>query len=106
MYDSGSVSAQNDTLTMPSFSLLEPPQPQGIRDTLYLQAPPGSATALALAQVASSAPLLVITPNTASAQRLAAASGAVNLPPQPMVRVLGRRREQARQRVSDTLDLL
>ncbi|MEC8937194.1 MAG: transcription-repair coupling factor, partial [Pseudomonadota bacterium] len=55
---------------MPSFSLLEPPQPQGIRDTLYLQAPPGSATALALAQVASSAPLLVITPNTASAQRL------------------------------------
>ncbi|WP_404377998.1 transcription-repair coupling factor [Vreelandella aquamarina] len=55
---------------MPSFSLLEPPQPQGIRDTLYLQAPPGSATALALAQVATSGPLLVITPNTASAQRL------------------------------------
>ncbi|HBM42531.1 MAG TPA: transcription-repair coupling factor, partial [Halomonas sp.] len=70
MYDLGSVSVQNDTFTMPSFSLLEPPQPQGIRDTLYLQAPPGSATALALAQVASSAPLLVITPNTASAQRL------------------------------------
>ncbi|WP_249975363.1 transcription-repair coupling factor [Vreelandella olivaria] len=55
---------------MPSFSLLEPPQPQGTRDTLYLTAPPGSATALALAQVASSAPLLVITPSTASAQRL------------------------------------
>ena len=70
VYDLGSVSVQNDTFTMPSFSLLEPPQPQGIRDTLYLQAPPGSATALALAQVASSAPLLVITPNTASAQRL------------------------------------
>ncbi|WP_016914085.1 transcription-repair coupling factor [Vreelandella stevensii] len=55
---------------MTSFSLLEPPQPQGIRDTLYLKAPPGSATALALAQVATKAPLLVITPNTASAQRL------------------------------------
>ncbi|WP_404475193.1 transcription-repair coupling factor [Vreelandella venusta] len=55
---------------MPSFSLLEPPQPQGTRDTLYLTAPPGSATALALAQIASSAPLLVITPSTASAQRL------------------------------------
>lgn len=55
---------------MPSFSLLEPPQPQGTRDTLYLTAPPGSATALALAQIASSAPLLIITPSTASAQRL------------------------------------
>lgn len=55
---------------MPSFSLLEPPQPQGTRDTLYLSAPPGSATALALAQVAANAPLLVITPSTASAQRL------------------------------------
>ncbi|RUR40769.1 transcription-repair coupling factor [Vreelandella populi] len=55
---------------MPSFSLLEPPQPQGTRDTLYWTAPPGSASALALAQVAASAPLLVITPNTASAQRL------------------------------------
>lgn len=70
MYDPDSVSAQNDTVTMSSFSLLEPPQPKGIRDTLYLTAPPGSATALALAQVALSAPLLVITPNTASAQRL------------------------------------
>ncbi|MGO2149059.1 hypothetical protein, partial [Halomonas sp.] len=55
---------------MPSFSLLEPPQPHGARDTLFWTAPPGSASALALAQVASSAPLLVITPNTASAQRL------------------------------------
>ncbi|RUR30557.1 transcription-repair coupling factor [Vreelandella nanhaiensis] len=55
---------------MPSFSLLEPPQPQGTRDTLYWTAPPGSASALALAQVATNAPLLVITPNTASAQRL------------------------------------
>ncbi len=70
MYDPISVPAQNDTLTMPSFSLLEPPQPQGTRDTLYWTAPPGSASALALAQVASSAPLLVITPSTASAQRL------------------------------------
>ena len=70
VYDLGSVSAQNDTLIMSSFSLLEPPQPQGIRDTLYLKAPPGSATALALAQTAAHAPLLVITPNTASAQRL------------------------------------
>lgn len=61
---------KNDTVPMPSFSLLEPPQPQGTRDTLYLTAPPGSATALALAQIASSAPLLVITPSTASAQRL------------------------------------
>lgn len=69
MYDPISVSAQND-LTMPSFSLLEPPQPHGARDTLFWTAPPGSASALALAQVASSAPLLVITPNTASAQRL------------------------------------
>lgn len=70
VYDSGSVPAQNEADSMTSFSLLEPPQPQGIRDTLYLKAPPGSATALALAQVAASAPLLVITPNTASAQRL------------------------------------
>lgn len=61
---------KNDTVTMPSYSLLEPPQPKGIRDTLYLTAPPGSATALALAQVALGAPLLVITPSTASAQRL------------------------------------
>lgn len=55
---------------MPTFSLLEPPQPQGTRDTLYWTSPPGSATALALSRVATHAPLLVITPNTASAQRL------------------------------------
>lgn len=55
---------------MPTFSLLEPPQPQGTRDTLYWTAPPGSATALALSRVAAHAPLLVITPSTASAQRL------------------------------------
>ncbi|WGI23855.1 transcription-repair coupling factor [Halomonas alkaliantarctica] len=55
---------------MPTFSLLEPPQPQGTRDTLYWTSPPGSATALALSRVATKGPLLVITPNTASAQRL------------------------------------
>ncbi|MBE0400712.1 transcription-repair coupling factor [Halomonas sp. FME1] len=55
---------------MPTFSLLEPPQPEGTRDTLYWTSPPGSATALALSRVATHAPLLVITPNTASAQRL------------------------------------
>ncbi|MCA8864434.1 transcription-repair coupling factor [Halomonas sp. SBBP1] len=70
MYDLFSVSAQNDILLMPTFSLLEPPQPQGTRDTLYWTSPPGSATALALSRVAVEAPLLVITPNTASAQRL------------------------------------
>lgn len=70
MYDLVSVSAQNDILTMPTFSLLEPSQPQGTRDTLYWTSPPGSATALALSRVATAAPLLVITPNTASAQRL------------------------------------
>ncbi|MCP1367863.1 transcription-repair coupling factor, partial [Halomonas sp. BBD48] len=36
----------------------------------YWQAPQGAATALALARLADSAPLLVITPDTASAQRL------------------------------------
>ena len=55
---------------MPTFSLLEPPQPDGARDTLYWTSPPGSAAALALARVATHAPLLVITANTASAQRL------------------------------------
>lgn len=70
MYDLFSVSAQNDILLMPTFSLFEPPQPQGTRDTLYWTSPPGSATALALSRVATNAPLLVITPNTASAQRL------------------------------------
>lgn len=55
---------------MPTFSLLEPPAPQGTRDTLYWFSPPGSATALALSQVATTTPLLVITPSTASAQAL------------------------------------
>ncbi|WP_447556113.1 transcription-repair coupling factor [Vreelandella sp. EE22] len=55
---------------MASFSLLDPPEPQGIRDTLYLTSPSGSATALTLARIANTAPLLVITPSTASAQRL------------------------------------
>lgn len=55
---------------MPTFSLLEPPTPQGTRDTLFWTSPPGSAAALALARAARHAPLLVITPSTASAQRL------------------------------------
>ncbi|PXX97481.1 transcription-repair coupling factor [Halomonas sp. LBP4] len=55
---------------MPTFSPLDPPRPQGLRDTLYWQTPPGSASALALARLASDAPLLVITADTAQAQRL------------------------------------
>ncbi|UYG05940.1 transcription-repair coupling factor [Halomonas sp. LR3S48] len=55
---------------MPKFSPLEPPRPTGIRDTLYWQTPPGSSAALALAHLADDAPLLVITPDTANAQRL------------------------------------
>ncbi|QFU01338.1 Transcription-repair-coupling factor [Halomonas sp. THAF5a] len=55
---------------MSNFSPLDPPRPQGLRDTLYWQTPPGSATALSLAHLAEDAPLLVITPDTASAQRL------------------------------------
>ncbi|APE31960.1 transcription-repair coupling factor [Halomonas aestuarii] len=55
---------------MPNFSPLDPPRPQGLRDILYWQTPAGSATALALAHLAEDAPLLVITPDTASAQRL------------------------------------
>ncbi|TFH88144.1 transcription-repair coupling factor [Billgrantia azerbaijanica] len=55
---------------MPDFSPLDPPRPDGLRDTLYWHTPPGSATALALANQASDAPLLVITPDTAGAQRL------------------------------------
>lgn len=70
MYDLVSVSAQTDIFIMPTFSLLEPSQPHGTRDTLYWTSPPGSAAALALSRVAITAPLLVITPNTASAQRL------------------------------------
>ncbi|SFH65875.1 transcription-repair coupling factor [Modicisalibacter xianhensis] len=55
---------------MSNFSPLAPPSPTGTRDTLYWQAPHGAATALALARLADDAPLLVITPDTASAQRL------------------------------------
>ncbi|MDX5433111.1 MAG: transcription-repair coupling factor, partial [Halomonas sp.] len=55
---------------MQSFSPLDPPRPTGTRETLYWQTPPGSAAALALAHLADDAPLLVITPDTASAQRL------------------------------------
>ncbi len=55
---------------MPNFSPLEPPRPQGVRDTLYWHMPPGSAAALALANLADDAPLLVVTPDTATAQRL------------------------------------
>ncbi|RCV90738.1 transcription-repair coupling factor [Vreelandella rituensis] len=70
MYHHLSVSAQADTAIMTTFSLLQPPEPQGSRDTLYWHAPPGSATALGLARAAQSGPLLVITPDTASTQRL------------------------------------
>ncbi|MCC5881617.1 MAG: transcription-repair coupling factor [Halomonas sp.] len=55
---------------MPKFSLLDPPRPSGVRETLFWQLPPGSASALALAHLADDAPLLVVTPDTASAQRL------------------------------------
>ncbi|WP_148254923.1 transcription-repair coupling factor [Aidingimonas lacisalsi] len=55
---------------MPEFSPLAPPQPTGIRDTLYWHAPEGSATALALSRLADDAPLLVVTSDTAAAQRL------------------------------------
>ncbi|KGE77987.1 transcription-repair coupling factor [Halomonas salina] len=55
---------------MPTFSPLAPPRPTGLRDTLYWQTPPGSATALALAHLAEDAPLLVVTADTAAAQRL------------------------------------
>ncbi|GGX90501.1 transcription-repair-coupling factor [Litchfieldella qijiaojingensis] len=55
---------------MPQFSPLDPPRPSGTRDTLYWRAPQGSATALALSRLADDAPLLVITADTAQAQRL------------------------------------
>ncbi|MFC3283228.1 transcription-repair coupling factor [Litchfieldella rifensis] len=55
---------------MPHFSPLDPPPPSGTRETLYWRAPDGSATALALSRLADDAPLLVITADTASAQRL------------------------------------
>lgn len=55
---------------MPNFSPLDPPRPEGVRDTLYWQAPQGSASALALTRLAQDAPLLVITADTAQALRL------------------------------------
>ncbi|WP_052384188.1 transcription-repair coupling factor [Litchfieldella xinjiangensis] len=55
---------------MPQFSPLDPPRPTGTRETLFWQTPQGSATALALSRLADTAPLLVITADTASAQRL------------------------------------
>ncbi|GHA92038.1 transcription-repair coupling factor [Modicisalibacter luteus] len=55
---------------MSNFSPLAPPSPTGTRDTLYWQAPHSAATALALARLADAAPLLIVTPDTASAQRL------------------------------------
>ncbi|MHB0776957.1 transcription-repair coupling factor [Halomonas sp. WWR20] len=58
---------------MTHFSPLEPPRPQDTRKTTYWHQPQGSATALALARLADDAPLLVITPDTASAQRLESA---------------------------------
>ncbi|WP_299230751.1 transcription-repair coupling factor [uncultured Halomonas sp.] len=55
---------------MPTFSPLDPPRPQGLRETRYWQMPHGSAAALALAHLANDAPLLVITADTAQALRL------------------------------------
>ncbi|MDH4573000.1 transcription-repair coupling factor [Salinicola acroporae] len=55
---------------MSHFTPLAPPLPTGKRETTYCQLPQGSAIALALARVADDAPLLVVTPDTASAQRL------------------------------------
>lgn len=59
--------------SMSQFSPLSPPQPQGVRETIYCQRPHGSALALTLARLADDAPLLVITPDTAAAQRLESA---------------------------------
>ncbi|SDM87685.1 transcription-repair coupling factor [Franzmannia pantelleriensis] len=55
---------------MPHFSPLDPPRPSGTRETCYWQRPHGSALALALARLAGDAPLLVVTADTAEAQRL------------------------------------
>ncbi|WP_110664869.1 transcription-repair coupling factor [Salinicola halophilus] len=55
---------------MSQFSPLSPPRPRGVRETTYCQLPHGSASALTLARLAEDAPLLVVTPDTASAQRL------------------------------------
>ncbi|GAA5169734.1 transcription-repair coupling factor [Modicisalibacter zincidurans] len=58
---------------MPTFSPLAPPLPDDHRHTLYCRAPSGAAGPLTLARLADDAPLLVITPDTASAQRLESA---------------------------------
>ncbi|GHB07911.1 transcription-repair coupling factor [Salinicola rhizosphaerae] len=58
---------------MSHFTPLAPPLPTGTREITYCQLPHGSASALALARLADDAPLLVITPDTASAQRLESA---------------------------------
>lgn len=55
---------------MSYFSPLDPPHPQGLRDTVYWQRPHAAASALALARLADDAPLMVVTPDTSSAQRL------------------------------------
>ena len=55
---------------MTTFSLLDPPRPRGIRDTLFWKEPPGAATALALSRLATDAPLLVVTADTTEALRL------------------------------------
>ncbi|MGQ7247506.1 transcription-repair coupling factor [Halomonas sp. V046] len=55
---------------MPTFTPLDPPRPQGTRDTLYWREPPGAAAALALSRLAQDVPLLVITADTSEALRL------------------------------------
>ncbi|NWN82601.1 MAG: transcription-repair coupling factor [Halomonas sp.] len=55
---------------MPTFTPLDPPPPQGLRETRYWQMPQGSAAALALSRLAGDAPLLVVTADTAQALRL------------------------------------
>ena len=55
---------------MSRFSPFDPPRPTGTRETLFWHTPQGSAAALALAHLADDAPLLVIAPDTATAQRL------------------------------------
>nr|WP_298248857.1 transcription-repair coupling factor [uncultured Halomonas sp.] len=55
---------------MPTFTPLDPPPPQGLRETRYWQMPQGSGAALALSRLAGDAPLLVVTADTAQALRL------------------------------------
>ena len=63
----------SDTLPV---SALTPPTPASSRDTCYWREPPGSVAPLAMAsliQAKADTPFLIITPDTASAQRLEAA---------------------------------